>query len=537
MQKFLLAIILLFSISITAWAQNPTTTIQMHENSSCSGSFVAHTLDHITTSNADPIRMFDSNGAGLAINDLNNDGLLDIVLANLDGAETILWNTGNLEFRTQRLDIPVRTRQVTILDLDADGLRDILFTSQRGAPTWWRNMGAEVFELAPLIGVSRVAYSMNWADIDRDGDLDLVAASYDAEMERIDASYLLNDGAGVFYYENQEGTFIPTRLAESSQALATYFVDLNNDNLLDIAIGNDFAELDAYWYQTADGWQAAMPFEVITHSTMSFASADIDNNGQSELYATDMHPYSDDETTLEAWRPVMEDMMAMPILPDDPQVMVNVLQTIDDSVYQNTSEALGIEYTGWSWSAKFGDLNSDGFVDLYVVNGMIAEDLFRHLPNNELVEENQIFMNSAGNEFIPISDWELNALQSGRGMSMADLDGDGDLDIVVNNLMAPAMLYENQVCGGDNLTLTLQDNTANNPAAIGAQLFLVTSDTTYQRHVTAASGYLSGDPAQVHFGFPPETDLIRLDIIWPDGATSSVAYPQANTFLNIVRED
>ncbi|MEM9952239.1 MAG: CRTAC1 family protein [Chloroflexota bacterium] len=527
--------VLILSISIVSAQDDITVDVTQHSESACSGVFVAHELDHITSTNADPIRMFDSNGSGLAINDLNNDGLLDIVLANLDGEETILWNEGDLSFRTQQIDIPVRTRQVMILDIDADGLRDLMFTSQRSAPTWWRNLGDGTFELTPLLG-GNVAYAMNATDADQDGDLDFVAASYDIEMQRLDASYLLDGGAGVYYYENQDGDFVATRLADQSQALAVYFTDLNSDNQPEIAIGNDFAELDTYWELTDAGWESMMPFDVITHSTMSFASADVDNNGAVELYATDMHPYSEDEATVAAWQPIMDDMMAMPMIEDDPQVMVNVLQTIEGDSYQNMSDMMGINYTGWSWSAKFGDLNSDGYVDLYVVNGMIAEDLFGHLPNNELVEENQTFMNNGGTDFATMPDWGLNATASGRGMSMADLDNDGDLDVIVNNLMSPAMLYENQLCEGNNLTLSLRDLSANNVDAIGAQAILTTSAGVYQRQLTAASGYLSGDANQLHFGIPDEADLLQLEIMWSDGSTTFIESLQNNTHMVITRD-
>ena len=533
---FTSVIILLWATQISFAQDTISITAQNHAESACSGQFVGHELNHITSANDDPIRMFESNGSGLGINDLNNDGLLDIVLANLDGEESILWNEGNLEFRRTVLDIPGRTRSVAILDLDADGWQDIVVTTQRAAPSLWQNQGDETFEFAPLRGVTESAYAMNWGDLDRDGDLDLVAASYDAEMERIDASYLLNGGAGIYYYENQGDEFIATRLAERSQALAIYFPDLNNDGLWDIAVGNDFAELDRYWLRTGDEWLETIPFDVISHSTMSFASADIENDGSLELYATDMHPYSEDPETMAAWQPVMDDMMAMPMPEDDPQVMVNVLQSNVDGTYSNTSDSLGIQYTGWSWSAKFGDLNSDGFLDLYVVNGMIAEDLFGHLSNNELVEENQAFMNQSGLSYVTMPEWNLTATQSGRGMSMADLDNDGDLDIVVNNLMTSAMLYENQICSGSNLTITLQDNTTENPQAIGAYAILTTSEGTYRRDVYASSGYLSGDPAQLHFGFPETSELINLEIYWLDGTMTTIDNLDVNTQVLITRD-
>jgi len=533
MIKLFFASLILAWVGLTTVAQDISIVVTDHKPSTCSGTFVAHELDHTTFTKSDPIRMFDSNGSGLAINDLDNDGLLDIVLANLDGEETILWNDGNLAFRTQRLDIPIRTRQVMILDLDADGLRDILFTSQRGAPTWWRNQGDESFELTAMPGVSHIAYAMNWADLDGDGDLDMVAASYDAEMQRIDAGYLLRGGSGVYHYNNHDGSFEAKKLANQSQALAVHLQDFDFDNNLDIAIGNDFAEVDAFWFQSDKGWQSAMPFDVVTHSTMGFASADIDNNQSIELYATDMQPYNDDDNTMEAWQPILDGLLALPMTDDDPQIMTNVLQMPKGDGFQNVSEQLEIESTGWSWSGKFGDLNSDGYVDLYVVNGMIAEDLFWHLPSNELVEENQAFMNQRGRVFLPVPDWNLNSTASGRGMSMADLDADGDLDIVVNNLMSPAVLFENQLCEGNNLTLSLRDTRNQNTDAIGARVILNTTAGTYLRELSASSGYLSGDPAQIHFGIPFDAELLQLTIIWVNGQGTIIDDLEANTHLVI----
>ncbi|MEO0565176.1 MAG: CRTAC1 family protein, partial [Chloroflexota bacterium] len=326
------------------------------------------------------------------------------------------------------------------------------------------------------------------------------------------------------------------RLSESAQALAILLTDLNGDNAPDIAVGNDFDELDGYWTLSGGTWETLDLFDAFTHSTMSFDIADINNDGSQELFATDMKPYNEDEDTLAAWGPIME-MMDGPTLEGDPQVMVNTLQTFTDDGYQNQSDLFGLEASGWSWSGKFGDLNSDGLEDLYVVNGMIAEDLFGHLPNNELVEENQAYINKGDDGFAPMPSWGLGATESGRGMSMADLDNDGDLDIVVNNLSSPALLFENQLCDGDNITVALQQPDSSNIHAIGARITLTTADATYTRDVIAASGYLSGDDATVHFGFPVETALQSMVVMWPDGMTTSVdaAAFSKNTHLTITR--
>ena len=135
--------------------------------------------------------------------------------------------------------------------------------------------------------------------------------------------------------------------------------------------------------------------------------------------------------------------------------MANVLLVRDGGKWENQATRRGVDATGWSWSARFGDLDQDGYLDLYIVNGMIATDLFGYLNNGELVEENQAFHNRGDGSFQPAPQWQLGSTASGRGMIMADLDGDGDLDIVVNNLRGFAQLFENQLCTGASLQVDL----------------------------------------------------------------------------------
>jgi hypothetical protein len=233
----------------------------------------------------------------------------------------------------------------------------------------------------------------------------------------------------------------------------------------------------------------------------------------------------------------MADMAGDPQMEGDPQIMENVLQQqVADGVYENRARQWHVDGTGWSWSAKFGDLDNDGFLDLYVVNGMIEEELFGHLPDHELIEENQVFRNQAGKTFFPMPDWQLNSTSSGRAMSMADLDDDGDLDIVINNLRGAAQLFENRLCSGDSLVVSLAQPDLQNRDAIGAKVQLKTNDGRLLRAVRSASGYLSGDPPYIHFGFPVGAELTGLEIHWPDGAVSSVETVRPNTFISIERK-
>lgn len=504
------------------------------------GVFVPHILDHTTVAHTSVVGLYESNGAGVAINDLDGDGHLDVVLANLGGPNTILWNRGDLRFEAQQLDHG-DSRAVNIVDIDGDGLLDIVFTRRFDKPTLWRNTGQEGdarFVRATLPGVHNPFYSMAWADLNGDGALDLAAASYDTELRKQQGAIFdyRGGGVGVFVYTRDGDGFAGERLANRADALALLLADLNDDGRLDLLVGNDFDRRDYFWLRENDGWAAAELFRATTENTMSFDLGDIDNDGLSALFAADMKPYRQDVPTLAQWLPMM-DKMTHPATSADPQRVENVLQVRGpDGRFRNQAYARMIDATGWSWSAKFGDLDNDGFLDLYVVNGMIAEGLFSHLVGDELVEENQALRNDGRGHFLPAPEWGLGSLASGRGMMMADLNDDGRLDIVVNNLMSPALLFENRLCGGAGLAVDLRWPGSPNPYAIGAQLFLHTDAGIYRRDVRTSSGYLSGDPARIHFGIPAHATPQQLEIRWPDGARSTIEPLAGQTLVTVYRE-
>ena len=496
----------------------------------CSGQFIAHELEHTTQPVSLPIGFYDSNGAGLAVNDLNGDGLLDIVLANLAGDNSILWNRGGLQFEREPLPSQAPARAAATVDVDGDGWLDIVFTQQATAPLYWRNQAGQGFAIELLSGVSYIGYAMNWLDADRDGDLDLLTGSYDVENEKI-----LGQSApksGVIYYENQGAVFRATRIADRSNTLAI-LTRTNHNGDYEIVIGNDFAVEDRFFTYVAGAWQQTDPPPMMPHSTMSYDAADLDNDGAQEVFAVDMKPYAADEATVAQWQPVLDMMMDMPHVEGDPQIMENVLYARDGAGnLLNIARDVQLDGTGWSWSAKFGDLDNDGFQDLYVVNGMISRELFSHLPDHELVEENQVYRNLAGAGFAAQPGWGLNDRASGRGMSLADLDNDGDLDVVVNNLRSPAKLFENRLCAGAALEVDLSWS----GTGIGARLILHTDQGSYRRDLTALSGYLSGDSSRAHFGFPAGAALERLSIHWNDGMYSEIDELSADTLVTVTRD-
>ena len=399
----------------------------------CTGAFVAHDLEHTTAAALPVPRLFDSNGSGLAVNDLDGDGDQDIVLADLAGPVSVLWNQGELRFERQELTMVRKARSVAIVDVDGDARLDIVLTNGIAAPAVFRNTGDRTFTLLPLPGVNQPAYAMNWADLDADGDLDVVTGSYDAgrQMET-GSNYLFAAGAGVNVYTQDAGLWSMRQLTDTAQALAIALWDLNGDTRPDIWIANDFGDYDQVWLQADSGWQQTELFEDTSHSTMSIDRGDVDGNGVAEYFTTDMKPYTIGPQVIAAWVPLM-DAAAKTRQRDDPQIMENVLQVRRGDRFVNEGYDRKIDATGWSWSGKFGDLDNDGDLDLYVVNGMIADDLLHYLPGGELVERNQALRNDGVGQFLPVGDWALDSTRSGRGMSMADFDDDGDLDSDVND--------------------------------------------------------------------------------------------------------
>lgn len=518
-------------------------TLEQHplsRSQTCSDQFIAHKLPFSTGTRLREISTYISNGSGVAANDLDSDGDLDLVFASVDSESAILWNQGGLQFTEETLD-DRNTRAVATVDVDGDGHLDIVFT-HRGleAPSFWRNLGDGAagtrFTRQPLAGVEHYANAMAWGDVNGDGSLDLITGSYGAELKQHAIKEPENDAqAGLVLYLHDGDHFTPQVLERAAETLAIGVVDLDNDDQPEIVVANDFALRDRVWKRQDNHWQIVEPFDQTSHSTMSIDWGDIANNGGLALFTTDMNPYDIAPRTLAKWLPMMA-QMGEHREANDPQIMANVLLVRDGrGGWRNQATSRGVSASGWSWAGRFGDLDRDGYLDLYIANGMIAADMFGHLSNAELVEENQAFRNNGAGSFTPQPEWGLASTASGRGMVMGDFDGDGDLEIVVNNLRGFAQLFENDLCGGDSLQVDLRWDDVQNLHAVGAQLALHTSAGVLRRDVRASGGYLSGDPLTVSFGIPNGAQVDALVVVWPDGKRSHIEKPTMSSVLTVVR--
>ncbi len=534
------------------------------------------------------------NGAGVGIGDLNNDGLRDIIFAGNQVSSKVYQNNGNFRFtditpNLEGLSDDQWYSGVTMVDINSDGLLDIYLTStgnkdpQKCKNRLWVNMGISengtpfFKELAEKYGIAEDGPSVAAAffDYDRDGDVDLYILN-SSENQRMNSSYLqkITDGNARnndnLYRNNNDGTFTEvTREAGilfEGYGLGLAIGDINKDNYPDIYVSNDYISNDLLYINQRDGTfrnEIGKYMSYQTRSSMGNDMADINNDGNPDMLTLDMLPesYAKRKQTINGFSYILyqnDNEFGY-----EHQYVRNMLHIHNGFIngnllpFSELGQFSGISQTNWSWSGEFADYDNDGDKDLIVTTGyprdMTDKDWFQFrmrnqrsgIGSNDVIKmmpavsiPNIAFENKGDLRFTKKKDWLPDIPSYSYGASFADLDNDGDLDYVVNNINNEAFILKNNTRekSGDkaNFINIRLIGKPKNTMAIGAKVELWDSGNYQFIENFLTKGYASSVDPIIHFGLSDNKSVDSIQITWPEsGNISILKNPVVNQTLEI----
>lgn len=532
------------------------------------------------------------NGGGVAVGDINNDGLEDLFFTANSKPCKLYLNLGGMKFKdiTQAAGLEGRPNSwktgVTMADVNGDGLLDIYIcysgknAQQRGNQLFINQGNLHFTEQAAAYGLNDPGYCTQAAffDYDNDGDLDLFLLRH--SVKKIDNMELASHRgevdplAGDKLYENRGGHFVDvSQKAGLRQSPLTYglgiaIADINKDGWPDVYVTNDYNEPDYLYLNNHDGTftdATARSFRHLAQFSMGVDIADINNDGLPDVLNLDMLPEDNRRQKLLQLQENYESFQLMTGQGLQEQYMRNMLQLNNgDGTFSEIGQLAGISATDWSWSPLLADFDNDGYKDLFITNGYLRDytnkdflrywgdykirkamdrepvklmDLIQAMPSSVL--KKYIFKNNGDLRFTNMQGrWGISQAAVSSGAVYADLDNDGDLDLVVNNINNEAFVYRNLSREQDHssyLAVRLQGK-GGNTAAIGAKVYVYGKGGLQYEEVDPARGYLSCMSAELHFGFGQETAADSLVIVWPDQRRQKLEAVALNRKLVIKEE-
>ena len=498
------------------------------------------------------IRKREGFDVGVTVADVNNDGFTDIYIAR--GG----WNDENGAFANLLYlnngpgaaggDIPTFTERAAEFGI-ADENRSI----------------AAVFFDYDRDGYLDL-YVSNSPDFDDPGaevvDLDGVAADPNTQSMKGSDRLYRNLGNNRFAEVSERAGIMP----DIGFGLNPQVGDLNDDGWLDVYVCNDFRIPDFAYVNNGDGTFTDRRNELFKHlsfNSMGSDIADINNDGLPDLYTLDMNPedYVRSKTTMGMTpQSRFEEMVAKNY---HHQYMHNMLHLNNgNGSFREISKLAGVANTDWSWSCLLADFDLDGYNDALVTNGVFRDVIDRD-ANSRILEQlrsnsrkptdadfltfaqmlpqqklaNYFFKNNGGLTFEDVSgEWTVKTPTFSNGAAYADLDNDGDLEVVINNINDGASILKNNAVEtgeGDYLQVQMT-GPANNPQGIGAGITLRLSDGNILfRRLIRSRGYLSAVSAKVHFGLGTNRQIEHLSVVWPDGKEQEIPGVSANQLLTL----
>ncbi len=540
------------------------------------------------------------NGGGVAIGDINNDDLPDIYFTGNMVNDRLYLNKGGLKFKdisdSAGINIPGWSTGLTMVDINHDGLLDIYvcrsgnYDVEKRKNLLYVNQGNLKFsEQADIYGIADTSYSTQAAflDYDKDGDLDMYLLNHtNAIRDPNNVRPLIKDGNGPAndrLYRNDEAKnsgIVFTDVTKQAGilydglGLGVGTADINNDGWEDIFVTNDFMANDYLYINKRDGTFEEMArsyLDHVSHFSMGNDLADFNNDGLIDMVTVDMLP-RDNYHEKKMSGPLNFDLFESALQQGYiPQYMRNTLQlnngrgNTGDISFSEIAQLAEIDATDWSWAPLFADFDNDGLKDLFITNGYLRDitDLdfinytgtlslsvsndsldfilkkkAREMPSIKL--SNFLFKNLGNLDFKNVSkNWGLDQPSLSNGAAYADLDNDGDLDIVTNNINEVAYVYENRsdlfkenryldiVLIGDSL----------NTFGLGAEVSLFQKNRQQTVRQASTRGYQSSVDPRIHFGMGRDSVVDSLLVLWPDGKLSKVVSPKINELLTIKKNE
>ena len=589
-----LVVIILASCKSDSQQPKADQLFQLHPASQTGIAFI-NKLSYTEELNPYTFRSF-YNGGGVGLGDFNNDGLQDIFFAGNMVSNKLYLNKGNFKFEDITVSAGLQTEGVwstgvSVVDVNADGYLDI-YVCKSGPPGGTRrknelfiNQGDLTFkELASEYGLAFEGLSIHAAffDYDKDGDLDCYLLNNSLRSVggfdlRKDQRNIPDPEGGNRLLRNENGKYMDVSQSAGIYSskigfgLGVTIGDINKDGWPDMFVSNDFFEKDYLYINNQDGTfteSLENMIREISLGSMGADLADINNDGLPELYVTEMLPEHDDrlKTTsqFESWDKYK-------IASDEGyyrQFSRNAFQLNNgDGTFSEISRLAKTEATDWSWGALIFDMDNDGMKDIFVGNGiykdLINQDYVNFIANANAVREilrkekkvikrlvdsipsnqlpNYAFRNNGNLTFTnKAADWGLELPTHTNGSAYGDLDNDGDLDLVLNNVNMPSFVYENRSKqinpNSKTISFSLHGDDLN-LFALGAKVFLYDSGTLFYQEVSPMRGFMSTVDTRLHFGVGPVDSIDSIRVEWPDGRLTMLKNTSTNQLIDVFQKD
>jgi hypothetical protein len=582
-------------ISFFAFSQKPPMTIFKAVPNNETGINFANVVKESPELNIITYEYF-YNGGGVGLGDFNNDGLIDIYFTGNMQPGRLYLNKGNWKFEDITAKAGVRGKKgwktgVSIADVNGDGWQDIylcysgpLDREQRANELFINNGDLTFTEEAGKMGIADSGYSTQavFFDYDRDGDLDLFVINHNNKnLRNFDAAFIkkmVDPDAGDRLYRNDNNKFTDVTIASGiisnplGYGLGVSVSDINNDGWPDLYVTNDYVEQDYLYINNHDGtFTEKLKDELghISNFSMGCDIADINNDGWTDVFTLDMLPEDNRRQKL-IYMPDNYELYNNQVQNGFyHQLMRNMLQLNNgNGTFSEISQLSGVFCTDWSWASLLADFDNDGYKDLFITNGygrdMTNRDFVKFYANERLkylrgeTSENMfrmlqgipvpavhdyLYLNngSSANDGtgLQFSDVSLSAgfdkQTLSNGAAYADLDNDGDLDLVINHLNAPAEIYRNMLVENGNAGNWVRFNLKGKGAniyALGAVINVYTPKGTVKLENYPVHGFQSSMHIPLHTGLP-SSQIDSVVIQWPDGKIEPLVNVKINTINTI----